>query len=306
MALSLSLVLAACGTTSTETRIHHLGTDTEWRTLVSSGDTVHRLGPARQTSDALVWALQERRTEQAWTFDRTVEQTRNVQDPNLLALPLGVMTLGAACLDGECFGKSGYWQHSERDVRRENHRPTGETRVSWVASQASLTWTAALHAIDASGQIVESVKRPVTSAGGQLTVPVKAWAQALAQRPKALLVELTGGRPAAVTSVRIDETAIGGLALFAEQWLTTPELYQHLASALAARLRAGEHAQALELFARIEKMPVKKPESFHYFYARSLAAVGKPAQARAQARQYLSAFGEDGKYVAQARELVQP
>lgn len=305
-AIALSLVLSACGTTSVETRTHHLGTDTEWRPLAPSGSVVYRLGNQRQTAGALTWALQEQRTEQAWKFDRIVQQQRNVQDGNLLAVPLGVMTLGAACLDGECFGKTGEWWHNERDVKQSNHRSTPETRINWVPSQASLSWTASLHSLDANGRVKESVKRVVTSAKGQLTVPVKAWAQTLSERPRALHVELTDGHPPGLTSVRLDEAATTGLALFAEHWLTTPELYQHLANALASRLRDNEHTQALDLFAKIEKLPVNKPESFHYFYARSLAAVGKRAEARAQATQYLSAFGGNGKYVVQAKELAQP
>lgn len=305
-ALVLSLLVSSCGTTSTETRIHHLGTDTEWRTMAPSGPVVYRLGNPRQTADALNWVLQEQQTEQAWAFDRLVQQSRDVQDPNLLALPLGVMTLGAACLDGECFGKSGHWQHRESEVRRSNFRPTGETRTSWVTSQASLTWTAVLHSIDAGGRVQDSVKRVVTSAGGQLTVPVKSWAQTFSQRPRGLLVELTNGLLPGATTVRLDDAATANLTLFAEHWLTTSELYEHLSGALARRLRANEHTHALELFARIDKLPVKKTESFHYFYARSLAAVGKRSEARAQATQYLSDHGNSGKYVAQARELAQP
>lgn len=77
-----------------------------------------------------------------------------------------------------------------------------------------------------------------------------------------------------------------------------------LMAKITAALDTNDYAKALPHFAQLEKLGVSLPESFHFYYAKSLDNAGKKAEARVRAEAYVKTFGRQGKYYAQIIEIM--
>jgi len=300
-AAGLALALAACGTQHMHHREHVQGQGSEWRAEGSVSEAPLALVSPRIDGSNLSFEVQSRRIEREYVFDLVVYESRRSQDPNLAAVAVGVTTLGLFCLvsSDECFGKSGNWQAS--DPQRNNVKPSGRTRPLLERYDAGVGADVLLQGFDAAGSVIGQATARA-SGKGTLRVPVKTLAEQLPQRPERVRVTTTL-RVAQTEPARevLSAEQLAPMRLYAEHWLPPSERQALYIARLKPQLLAGDHAEALKNFAGLEALPVTLPDSFLYLYAQSLLKTGARDQGRQYLQKYLTASGDAGAYVTEAR-----
>jgi len=91
---------------------------------------------------------------------------------------------------------------------------------------------------------------------------------------------------------------------FAAQALDQDIEVDILANRVTTLLKAGNHAQALPLFEKLESMNVKLPESFDYYYIEALDKAGNNVKAYERSEMYLKKYGKKGKYYGQTIDTL--
>jgi hypothetical protein len=77
-----------------------------------------------------------------------------------------------------------------------------------------------------------------------------------------------------------------------------------LMAKITTAMKANKHEEALPHFARLEKLGTPLPESFYYYYIQALGQANQKLDAKTRATNYLTTYGNKGKYYAKVIELL--
>lgn len=73
---------------------------------------------------------------------------------------------------------------------------------------------------------------------------------------------------------------------------------------LSSHLKQQNYQQALEIFPKLEALPIATDPSLHFFYGETLLKTGQPRQALEKLYQYVNAQGSSATHYARALELI--
>lgn len=298
--LGLALSLGACGTKHQHHRSSVESRGTDWKAEGSVSTAPLQLTSPLVGDSFLSLSVQSERIEREYSFDMVRHESRQSRDPNVMAMAVGVTTLGLFCLvSDDCFGDSGEWRGG--NARRENVQPTGRVRPLVEPYDGRVSADVLVQAFDAGGAMIDQLQSSV-SGNGKLRVPVKTLAEQLPRRPAQLRVTTT------LRSVQTEPTRqtlgaveLAPMRLYAEQWLPPAEQQALLIARLKPQLLAGDHRGALKNFAGLQALPITLPDSFLYLHAQSLLKTGARDQGYQYLQKYITASGESGTYATEAR-----
>lgn len=303
----LVLLMAGCGTTSSQTRVSSVTVKTEWVEDKTTPRTIV-FGAWGSSVENLTIRLSERYTEREFSYTETRYERRRVTQPNL---GFAVATAGLGCVvaTAECVGKATDWQ--DNGSQQSNRAATGNSQVRERANRMRVEMAIQWSAYDKAGALI--AKRPGTiRASESAAIPVRSFVMGLPREPERLEVELVAqsvdGRPLAaqISSpvATFGRTQIAGLNIKLEGWLSAEERMALYSKDLRERLLAQDWRAANLVFSKLESLGTALPPSFSYRYGENLIRSGDATKAQPYLRRYLSQAGADGEFSEKARALL--
>lgn len=73
---------------------------------------------------------------------------------------------------------------------------------------------------------------------------------------------------------------------------------------LSKYLKAGDYTKALEVFPKLEQLPITKDPSLYFFYGEALLKTGQPSKALGKLYQYINEQGSRARHYTRALELI--